>query len=87
MTDTFTWTSPSGVEIKLPPLKRVKAGIIRRHRKSDPIDFIFSVVEETTDAEMLARIDDLPSDEVNDLFAAWQADGPTVGESQRSSTS
>ena len=84
--EKFHWTSPSGVEIVLPHMNKIKAGVIRRHRKSDPVDFIFSVLEEVSDDEMLARADDLDASEINTLFEAWQEAAASVGESVSSST-
>lgn len=85
MTEKFHWTSPEGVEITLPRMGNIKAGVIRRHRKEDPIDFIFSVLEEIDDADMLAKVDDLQSDALNDLVGKWQAE-VSPGESTRSSS-
>ena len=84
--EKFHWTSPSGVEIVLPHMNKIKASVIRRHRKSDPVDFIFSVLEEVADEDMLSRADELGMDEINDLFVAWQEAGASVGESVSSST-
>jgi hypothetical protein len=84
---TFTWTSPDDVRVTLPSMRQIKAGIIRRHRKSEPIDFIFSVLEETADEATLAKVDDLSTEDLNSLFEAWQEDGQaSVGESSGSST-
>lgn len=86
MNEQFHWTSPGGIEIVLPHMNKIKAGIIRRHRKSEPVDFIFSVLEEVSNDEMLARADDLEADDINSLFEAWQKAGANVGESAGSST-
>lgn len=86
MNEKFHWTSPSGVEIVLPHMNKIKAGIVRRYRRSDPVDFIFSVLEEVADEVMLAKADDLDADEINSLFEAWQKAGASVGESAGSST-
>jgi hypothetical protein len=85
MLEQFHWTSPAGVEIVLPHMSKIKTGIIRRHRKEEPTDFIFSVLEETADAETLAKVDDLDTTDLNTLVEKWQA-GASVGESAGSST-
>lgn len=85
MLERFHWTSPDGVEIVLPHMSKIKTGIIRRHRKEEPTDFIFSVLEETADDEMLAKVDDLDTTALNDLVEKWQA-GASLGESAGSST-
>lgn len=85
MTEQFHWTSPTGVTITLPHMEKIKAGIIRRHRREEPIDFIFSVLEEVGDEATIAKVDELESSNLNALFEAWQS-GVSVGESQSSST-
>lgn len=84
-TEKFHWTTPGGVEITLPHMDKIKAGIIRRHRKEEPVDFIFSVLEEVGDDAEIAKVDELDTSDLNTLFEKWQA-GASVGESQRSST-
>ena len=86
MMEQFRWTSPAGVEIVLPHMNKIKAGILRRHRKSDPVDFIFSVLEEVSDEAMIAKVDELDMGEIDDLFGEWQKAGASVGESSRSSS-
>lgn len=86
MMEKFHWTSPSGVEIVLPHMDKMPAGVIRKHRKSDPVDFVFSVLEDVSDDAMLAKVDALSLPEVNALFEAWQEAATTVGESAGSST-
>lgn len=78
--EKFHWTSPAGAEIVLPHMKHVKAGILRRHRKEEPGDFIFSLLEETSDEETLAKVDELSTTDLNDLVEKWQ-EGSTLGES------
>lgn len=85
MQEQFHWTSSDGVEIVLPRMSKIKAGIIRRHRKEEPGDFIFSVLEEIADTEMLAKVDDLDTADLNMLVEKWQAE-VAPGESSGSST-
>ncbi len=84
--EKFHWTSPAGVEIVLPHMNKIKAGILRRHRKSDPVDFIFSVLEDVSDEAMIAKVDELDMGDIDDLFGEWQKAGASVGESSGSST-
>jgi hypothetical protein len=86
MLEKFHWTSPSGVEIVLPHMNKMPAGVIRKHRKSEPVDFVFSVLEDVSDDATIAEVDKLSLPEVNDLFEAWQGAAATVGESLGSST-
>ena len=83
-TERFHWTSPAGVEIVLPHMRNIKAGILRRHRKEEPTDFIFSVLEEASDEATLAKVDNLDSSELNTLVEKWQ-EGASLGESSGSS--
>lgn len=85
MQERFHWTSPSGVEIVLPHMSKIKAGIIRRHRKEEGVDFIFSVLEETADEAMLAKVDELDTADLNVLVEKWQ-ESVAPGESSGSST-
>lgn len=85
MLEKFHWTSPAGAEITLPRMDQIKAGILRRHRKEEPTDFIFSVLEEISDTETLEKVDDLESRDLNTLVEKWQAE-VTPGESSRSSS-
>ena len=71
------------MEITLPRMDKIKTGVIRRHRKEDPVDFIFSVLEDSSDDAMLALVDDLDSSDLNDLVEKWQ-EGVTLGESSGS---
>ena len=82
--EKFHWTSSEGVEIVLPYMNKIKTGIIRRHRREEPLDFIFSVLEEVGDEATLAKVDDLSTDDLNALVEEWQ--GANVGESGRSSS-
>lgn len=83
---TFTWTAPDGTVIALPSLRHVKAGVIRRNRRREPVDAMFSIIEELADEATLAAVDDLDSEDLNDLVGQWQADGGGLGESSGSST-
>lgn len=85
MTEKFHWTSPAGVEIVLPHMNKVKAGVLRRVRSLEPIDQMFSVLEEVADKDTLAKVDELDADHLNDLFEQWQKDAASVGESSGSS--
>jgi hypothetical protein len=86
MLEKFHWTSPFGVEIVLPHMSKMPAGVIRKHRKAEPVDFVFSVLEDVSDEATIALVDKLSLPEVNDLFEAWQGAAANVGESAGSST-
>ena len=83
--EKFHWQSPAGVEITLPRMDQISSGILRRHRKENEIDFMFSLLEETSDTETLAKLDDLPFADLNALSEKWQAT-IALGESSGSSS-
>ena len=84
MLEKFKWTSNTGTEIVLPRMDQIKAGVLRKHRKEDPVDFMFSIVEAAADDDTLAKLDDLDVNDLNACFEAWQAE-VSPGESGRSS--
>lgn len=85
-TEKFHWTSSSGVEITLPHMRNISAGLIRRTRGTDEINVMFTVIEETSDTEMLARVDSLTMGDLEELVEAWVKD-VAPGESGSSLTS
>lgn len=85
-TEQFHWTSPQGVEIVLPHVKQLKGGLLRKYRKLDEIDMMFSILEDILNEDMLARLDDLDQGDLDDLFGAWQKASVSVGKSSGSST-
>ena len=87
-TEQFHHTTDAGVEITLPRFSNVPAGVIRKLRKANNLDFMFGVLEAVADEATIGAIDALGMDEVSRLATAWQKDGNvTAGESGASSTS
>ena len=79
---SFTWEAPSGVEIALPSIQSLTAGMIRKHRNEAPLDFMFSILEALLDEDELAKVDDLTLPDTEALFTAWQAsEGVSVPQS------
>lgn len=88
MTELFHHTTASGVELTLPRFTNVPAGVIRRLRGSNDLDFMFGVIEASADEATLAAIDEMTMDEVVAMAKAWRdGAGVTTGESSASSTS
>lgn len=78
----FTWETPDGDTINLPSLNAITAGMIRKHRKLDDMDFMFTILEEVVPAEELAKVDNLGVNDVERMFSEWQkSDGATVPQS------
>lgn len=70
---TFTWQSPAGVTVTLPSLNTIPAGALRKYRKLDELDFMFSILEDVLDEGALADLDALGIGDIQRLFADWQA--------------
>lgn len=79
---TFSWKAANGTTIVLPSMNALKGKAIRKHRRREAMDFLFSLIEDHVDEETLAQIDELDRAELTDMFAAWQdEEGVTPGES------
>jgi hypothetical protein len=65
---TFT---VDGETYSLPPRKAITGGMLRRHRNKAPDDYVFSILEDTTDEDTLAALDSLGIDEMNGVIEAW----------------
>lgn len=70
----FTWTSPGGTEITLPPMSSITAGMLRKYRKLDELDFMFSILEDVIEPAELAKVDALSLEETRVLFQSWNDD-------------
>lgn len=79
----FHWTSSSGQELVLPSLRRIKAGKLRKYRKLEGDDYVFTLLEDMCDEDTLAQLDDLDAEEFNQLAEKWASE---MGESSGSST-
>lgn len=84
MAGTFTWTSDSGITINLPYRGAITSGLLRRIRRLDGVDAMYTLMEEVLDEDTLAATDTLTLGEVNAMWEAWQE--ATLPESSRSST-
>lgn len=83
--EQFHWTSPDGVEIVLPRLNRLKAGLLRKVRNLNDVDAMFTILESVADKKTLEKVDELELVDLDALNKAWQED-VTPGESSGSST-
>ena len=83
--DVFTFDTEAGDTIVLPPFKKAKPGVLRKARKLDQVDQFFTILESLATDEALALIDDLESDEFQDLQRAWfENSGIDLGEAKAS---
>lgn len=85
-TEKFHWTSGTGVEITLPHMRNIPAGILRKNRNTDEMNILFAVIEDQSDEKMLEQVDSLTLGDLESLVEAWVAE-VTPGESPGSSTS
>jgi len=52
-------------------LANPKVGLLRKVRKLDPLDLMFTLFEECGTPEFLAAIDELDAPELNAIFSDW----------------
>lgn len=77
----FYWESSDGVSIVIPRMDSFLGGLIRKHRRRDDADFLFSILEEVLGDKGMGPIDSLPMVEVNQLFKDWMREtGANAGE-------
>ncbi len=83
-TDEFV-TEIGGVTVKLPLLSNMKTGLVRKIRKLEAGDQVFTIIEEVCSEAELAAIDELSQPELAQLMEDWQAaSGIEMGESSAS---
>jgi hypothetical protein len=78
----------NGKTFELPDPNTFKAGALRKSRKGiDPADKMFTLLEEVLgeDSEVLAAIDDMEAEELNEIVNGWLK-GVSLGESSSSSS-
>lgn len=63
--------------------KQIPAGALRKARNLDPLDQIFTILEEVADTETLAAIDSLSVQELTVVARDWMQ-GLSAGESSSS---
>jgi hypothetical protein len=83
--EKFHYPTPDGGEIVLPYMDKLPGSAIRKNRKLDPMDFMYTLVEIVADEAALEKLDSLSLGEQNKFFEAWQGATAPVGESSRSS--
>lgn len=90
MAEQFTWTTESGETLTMPPAGRIRTRLLRQVRGlTDNLDVMFTLLDGVLDEHGRGVVDEMPVDELNRMFAAWQATlhGATLGESSGSSSS
>lgn len=72
-------------KLTLTKFKHVPVGVIRKLRGQNEAEQIFGIIEAVADAKALAVIDEMTTEDLQALIAAWQADSKvTLGESSAS---
>jgi len=80
--EKFHYTTPTG-EIALPRVTQIPSGLIRKYRKLEEMDMLFSILEDLVDEETLSKIDSLEQGQLEDFVTKWQ-EGSPMGESSGS---
>lgn len=76
-----------GGTIVLPSLKFIKSGVIRKLRKLDETDQMFSLFETLLPEDQLDLVDELTGEQLTELATAWRDfSGVSMGESAASSS-
>lgn len=72
---------------RLPPFRKVKAGVVRKVRKLEGLDAGYTLLELVCDERTLAAIDDMEMSEMDEVLTGWQQQsGIGLGESSGSSS-
>lgn len=88
MLEKFRHTLPDGHVLVLPRFENVPVGVIRKTRRLEQADQVFTILEEIMTPEDLEHVDKLDRSEFNEVVKAWRAGSSVdVGESSASSIS
>lgn len=88
MTEKFHYTLPDGRSIAVPRFENIPLGVIRRTRRLEQADQVFTLLEELLPETELALVDQLDRTGFERFMNAWR-DGSQVelGESSASANS
>lgn len=76
----------NGKTIELPDFKDLKVGLIRKARKSNPDELMWTIVEGVLTEKQLDILDTMSMEEFNSAMLGWTQGAP-LGESLQSSKS
>lgn len=86
--EKFHHTLPDGHELVLPRFENVPVGVIRKTRRLEQADQVFTILEEIMSPADLEHVDKLDRSEFNEVVKAWrEGSSVDVGESTASSNS
>lgn len=75
-------TTINDVEVRLPSLAYLKPGLVRKIRRLDNIDAMYTLLELTLSEDALAVLDDMDPDQYGAVLEAWREhSGVSLGES------
>ncbi|MFE6863633.1 hypothetical protein [Nocardia sp. NPDC057668] len=75
-------TEVGGVEVRLPSLSYLKPGLVRRIRRLNGVDAMYTLLELCLSPEALIAVDDMTQDDYQALLEAWRThSGVGLGES------
>jgi hypothetical protein len=85
--EKFHYTLPDGHELVLPKFENVPMGHIRKIRKLDETDQVFTLLESLLDEDELEHVDTLDRPAFQKLMEAWREESDVdLGESRASSS-
>lgn len=70
----FSWPSPAGDDVNVPPFDSIESGVFRKARHLNEMDMIFTLIEAVADEDALAVLDKLPAADLGSFFSAWSED-------------
>ncbi|MFZ1361461.1 MAG: hypothetical protein WAS05_00805 [Candidatus Nanopelagicales bacterium] len=73
MSDKFEYEI-DGATVSLPKMDKLPVGVLRKVRKLDQADQMFTLLEELLTDEELSLVDKLDSTGLEDLMRAWNSD-------------
>jgi hypothetical protein len=77
MSDVFVYKTTDG-EIKIPSFDHIPGRLMRRHRRREELDFVYSILEDLLDEAELDKLDALDRAQQEDLFTKWQKAGKST---------
>ncbi|MEU8895489.1 hypothetical protein [Nocardia sp. NPDC048505] len=71
-----------GVDVRLPSLSYLKPGLVRRIRRLNNVDAMYTLIELSVSREALAALDDMDPTAYQELLDEWREhSGVSLGES------
>ncbi|MBL1072958.1 hypothetical protein JK358_00955 [Nocardia sp. 2] len=70
------------IDVRLPSLSYLKPGLVRRIRRLNDVDALYTLMELSLSAPVLSAVDDMDPDDYKEFLSAWRRhSGISLGES------